>query len=173
MTLRKTKLGSGIVMACGVATAASAGTVSITFEVSDTVTINSVEAELGAGERIDVGSSFETLAANPVDIIFLSDTTGSMGRLTDAAGAEADEIVERTATIGDVAWTVASYRDFPTSPWGGSSDYPFRFDQTITTDADLVADGLRSWEANGGADRRESNLFALNSITTTPELAFR
>lgn len=152
---------------------ASAAAVSIGFDVADTVTVQSVSAVLAPGGSIDVDTSSARQDPTPVDILFLSDTTGSMGDLTRAAGREANEIVARTSTLGDVAWTVASYRDFPQFPWGGFGDYPFRYDQTITADGDAIADALRSWRASGGSDRKESNLFALQSLADGGSSSFR
>ena len=117
--------------------------------------ITDVSAPVRPGERFSFGQTV-TRSTNQVDIVFLSDVTGSMGRLTDAAEREADDIVARTSTLaGDVAWTVASYRDFPQSNWGGFSDRPFILDQAVTTDPDAAAEGLRNWQA--GAARTERN----------------
>ena len=104
----------------------------------------------------------------PVDIIFLADNTGSMGSLVTAARREADDIIARTYTLaGDVAWTVAYYKDFPRSPSGGFSNYPIRY-QTITTNPTLAANGLQSWTSSGGYDQKKSGLYALSQIATNP-----
>ena len=104
-----------------------------------------------------------------MDIIFLADNIGPIGSLVAAARREADDIIARTSTLaGDVAWTVASYKDFPQLGWSGFSDYPFRYEQTITIDPTPAADSIRSWAASGGADRKGSGLYALSQIAINP-----
>ena len=151
---------------------AAARTITLDIAVGKDVVVDASSRGLEEGERLSFSSSFARDPL-PVDILFLSDTTGSMGRLTNAAAREADEIVARTATLGDVAWGVGSYRDFPTAPWGGQSDYPFQLDQALTEDPGEAAAGLRSWFPSGGADRKESGLFALQQLAADPATGFR
>lgn len=157
---------ASLLLATAAAQPVAARTVTFDVTVADDVQITDVSAPVRPGERFSFGQSVSR-SAGAVDIIFLSDVTGSMGRLTDAARREADDIVARTSTLaGDVAWTVASYRDFPQSSWGGSGDEPFILDQSITTDPSAAAGGLRNWRATGGADGKESGLHALNEVAT-------
>ena len=157
---------TGALLATAAVLPAEARTVTFDVSVADEVEITDVSAPVRPGERFSFGQSVSR-STTPVDIIFLSDVTGSMGRLTDAAEREADDIVARTSTLaGDVAWTVASYRDFPRSNWGGFSDEPFILDQAVTTDPEAAADGLRNWRSTGGADTKELGLHALNEIAT-------
>lgn len=157
---------AGILLATSVALPAAARTITFDISVADVVEITDVVASVRSGERFSFGQSVSR-SSTPVDIVFLSDVTGSMGRLADAAEREADDIVSRTSTLaGDVAWTVASYRDFPQASWGGFSDRPFILDQAVTTDPDAAAEGLRNWQARGGADRKESGLHALKEVAT-------
>lgn len=152
--------------------ASPAATIVFDIDVGDRVEAQLRSGVVGEGQRLSFGFSAERIAT-PIDIAFLSDTTGSMGSLTTAAAREADEIVARTSTLGDVAYTIASYRDFPFNGWGGSGDYPFRYDQTITNDRNLAADGLRAWRSGGGADFRESNLYALQQLALNESQSFR
>lgn len=151
---------------------AAARTITLDIEVGEDVVVNASSRGLAEGERLSFSSSFKRQSL-PVDVLFLSDTTGSMGILTDAASRESNEIISRTATLGDVAWSVASYRDFPTSPWGGPGDYPFRLERALTKNQNAAASGLRSWRASGGADNNESALFALETLASDPATGFR
>ena len=139
---------------------ATARTITFDVSVADQVEITDVSAPVRPGEWLSFGQTVSRLTT-PVDIVFLSDVTGSMGRLTDAAEREADDIVARLSTLaGDVAWTAASCRDFPHANWGGFGDEPFILDQAVTTDPGKAAEGLRSWRSTGGSDRKEAGLHA-------------
>jgi hypothetical protein len=103
-----------------------------------------------------------------VDIFFLSDTTGSMGPYIANVKANASTVLGLTAGLGDVAWGVGEYKDFPTSPWGGGSDYPYQLNQAITTNQANVQTGINAWSASGGADLPESNLYGLQQASLEP-----
>jgi len=147
-------------------------TISLDVIIGDSVEISAPEEGLAEGQRLHFDASFEQ-ENNDIDILFLTDTTGSMGPFAAAAAREADDILDRTSGFGNVAWTVASYRDFPISPWGRPDDYPVRIEQSITQDQELVAAGIEQWDATGGSDGLASSLFALQSIAENAEEAYR
>ena len=132
---------------------------------------------LDKGESVTVTKTV-TIEAGPVtnalvDIFFLSDTTGSMGGFINTVRNNASSILAGTAGFGDVAWGVGEYKDFPRSPWGGSSDFPWRLNTAITSNQASVTAGLGQWGASGGNDIPESNLYALQQAATASDVGWR
>ncbi len=101
------------------------------------------------------------------DIFFLADTTGSMGSAIASVRTGASNILTKTAAFGDINWAVGEYKDFPTYPWGGTSDFPFKLNTALTSTQADVQTGINAWSASGGADGPESNLYALQQAATT------
>lgn len=89
-----------------------------------------------------------------VDVMFLTDATGSMGGTIDGVKTNASEILSSVAGLGDVAFSVGSYRD-------AGDDYVFRTEQNMTTNQTDVQSALNTWGAGGGADWEEADIFAL------------
>lgn len=112
------------------------------------------------------------------DILFLIDTTGSMGATITGLRTELNNIISdiRTA-IPDTAFGVARHADFPFDPpagcpdgtcfrYGGTADRPFVLVQRITTNmADLTA-GVATLTPAGGADGPESQIEAFYQAAT-------
>lgn len=131
----------------------------------DSISPETFSATLAVGESVTIKKTVTvdagTLTTGKVDVMFLFDTSGSMGSTIDAAKANAAAILSQTSGFGDVAWGVASYEDFPRSPWGGSGDLPWRLNQAVTTNTTDVTSGLNSLALGWGNDGPESNLHAL------------
>jgi hypothetical protein len=93
------------------------------------------------------------------DIVFLSDTTGSMGAEIAAVQAEASAIM---ATVGGVTtepwFAAAQYKDIEPDP------FPFQVDQDLTIDQAAVDAAIGTWFASGGFDRLEAQLYALEQL---------
>jgi len=102
-------------------------------------------------------------AASPkVDVYFLADTTGSMSPILEALKASARDILAAlTLRVGDVAFGVGSYKDFP------GVAFEHHLAPTTTLDAAgtmAVETAIDSWSASGGGDTPEGQLFALDRI---------
>ena len=134
------------------------------------------EAEMAPGDSNDVAKTVGTpeIPARP-DIIFLSDTTGSM---TDAiANVKTNATVIMNAvdagTSGTPYFAAAEYRDFgDTFPAG-----PF-FVNIVLTEGDVagiaaVTAAINTWSAGGGGDTQEAQLNALGQLATGAAGAFR
>lgn len=113
------------------------------------------------GEALSV---FETFGAAPgafdansdIDVVFVVDTTGSMGGEIAQVQADIAELVDQlAATTDSYRVAVVSYRDFPERT-GSSSDYPARVDQTFTSDLSLIQAAIDSLTAQGGGDGPET-----------------
>lgn len=149
---------------------------------ADSISPATVTETVAAGESITINKTVTIDALTTeslVDVLFLFDTTGSMGGLLEGAKTNAETILTNAAGLGDVQFAVARYEDFPISPWGYAGDEywgdrpdtPFELiqDMTISTgDIQTAIDGLAAYAGNDGP---ESNLFALSQSAT--EVAWR
>ncbi len=97
------------------------------------------------------------------DVFFLVDTTGSMGTaINNVRSSLRDAIVPALAeAIADVVMGVGDFRDFPTSPYGDATDWPFILRQSLTADTAAVQAALDTLRAGGGADTPEAMLEGL------------
>jgi len=119
-----------------------------------------VGSEVGAcpGEPARTRFDHELPAVPPsLDVVFAFDLTGSMGGVVRQMQDRATEVLEDTvALFGDARFGVASFRDYPFSPYGGTSDFAWRVDQVVTGDHDAVRTAVAGLVASGGGDGPES-----------------
>jgi uncharacterized repeat protein (TIGR01451 family) len=103
---------------------------------------------------------------NP-DLVFLADTTGSMGGAIGNVQTNATDVMndvlgaQPTSNFG-----AASYKDFDNSICG-PDPYVFRVDATLTSLTGSVQTGINSWSATGGCDTPEADLFGLERVANT------
>jgi PKD repeat protein len=99
------------------------------------------------------------------DIILAFDTTGSMGGVIREAQEQGVEIVEDlSGLIEDGQFAVISHGDYPArydsfgynAGYGGSSDFPYRLDQQLTSLVDNVVHALENIQYTFGGDNPES-----------------
>jgi LPXTG-site transpeptidase (sortase) family protein len=104
----------------------------------------------------------------PVDIYFVSDTTGSMESVIGAARENARDVVDEIVALYPGAqFGVGNYRDFP-------SPEVFRNQQSITANTSAVKSRLGNWWAEAvGGDIPEGQFYALHRIATNPALNWR
>ncbi|MBO6938091.1 MAG: hypothetical protein JJ863_24190 [Deltaproteobacteria bacterium] len=120
----------------------------------------------------------DTLQFDPqirrADILFLVDTTGSMGGEIDNLQSELTGLVGRIrGTIPDTAFGVARFDDFPVAGYGqtpcnGERDYPFELEQRITTNMTDITAGVTALDMplHCGFDGPESNIEGLYQAAT-------
>lgn len=106
-----------------------------------------------------------------MDVLFLIDTTGSYGDDINSLQLKANEIITNLSSRGiDVQFGVASFADFPFSPYGDSygGDKAYYLNQPITSNFDAVKAGIESLDRplHYGADGPESQLEALYQAAT-------
>jgi hypothetical protein len=104
------------------------------------------------------------------DIVFLADTTGSMGSALATMRANVASIMNTVrATQPDAQFGTASYKDFDCVV-GGTTEVPFTLEQPITADTAAVQAGVNSWTAQpgSGCDQPEAQLWALHRLATDP-----
>lgn len=98
-----------------------------------------------------------------LDILFLFDTTGSMGSYIDNAKANAVNLLNNIAAkFKNYRVAVANYRDYPEDPYGSESDYVYEANLAFTTNKSSAAAAINSLSAGGGADTPESVYTALS-----------
>jgi len=96
---------------------------------------------------------------NPV-IVFLADTTGSMGPAIANVKANATSVMNAVVGAQPTAqFAVAEYRDF-------GDVYVYQVTQMPTANTALVQAAINGWTAWGGGDTPEAQLYALSAIAT-------
>ncbi|MDI6710969.1 MAG: VWA domain-containing protein [Bacillota bacterium] len=89
----------------------------------------------------------------------------------DAVKASSSTIVSSLdESVQDYRVAVIDYKDFPTWPYGGSSDYTYRAVLPFSTNKTTIISALNSLSASGGADWKESVYSALTRAILTENL---
>ena len=117
---------------------------------------------LGVGESITINKTI-TLppgGATTVDLFFLSDRTGSMGGVINAAKGGAGAILD--GLPDGYRFGAGSYIGDPSE--GVSPDAAYTEDAALSFDKAATQAGIDSWFASGGGDANEANLFALREV---------
>ena len=135
--------------------------------MADSINPSSVSATVPVGGSVTVHKIVTVNAGAPttskVDVVFLADTTGSMGTAISSVISSASSILSTTAGLGDVQFAVAEYKDFLSGdPFG------YRLDQGLTSSQAAVQTGINMWSASGGGDFPEANLFGLDQVANLP-----
>jgi len=124
------------------------------------------------GDSFNVAKTVHTpvIPPNP-DIVFLADTTGSMGDTIANVQTNATTIMNTiagTAGVGTPEFGAANYTDFDcTDP------FPFHLDQAVTATISAVQTAINTWTAGDGCDVPEAQINALFQLATDPSVAFR
>ncbi len=104
-----------------------------------------------------------------LDLVFLIDTTSSMGDDIVAVKAAASEIVEAIDLEGfDSRIAIADYRDYPQLPYGGSTDYVYNLNLPFSSDKDTIISSINGLSLGWGADTPESVYSALVNTMEDP-----
>ncbi|MCC7541871.1 MAG: VWA domain-containing protein [Deltaproteobacteria bacterium] len=102
------------------------------------------------------------------DVLFLVDTTGSMG--TEIANIQQSLretlIPGIAAAIPNVHFAVASFADFPTEPYGAALDLPFVLHQPSTDEVFWVQRAVDELPTSNGNDEPESLVEAVYQAAT-------
>ncbi len=130
----------------------------------------SVEATIFPGESTTVNKTVHTPAIPPQpDIMFLSDTTGSMGDAIANVQANATAIMTQVAGVQpDAHFGAAEYRDF-----NCTDPFAYRLNQALTSSIAAAQTGINQWASGNGCDTPEAQLNALYQLATDPGVGFR
>jgi hypothetical protein len=113
-----------------------------------------------------------TSTIESLDVFFLMDTTGSMPTMLTLFQARLSSIFTSLKTLNpDIAIGVGSYRDFPTSGYGSSGDWPFALSHRIMTvrtaaGSASIQSAINALSAGGGGDGPEASWEALHEVAT-------
>ncbi len=119
---------------------------------------------LDPGASVTITKTVETPPIPPKpDIVFLADTTGSMGGSIANVRTNAGAILSQIQAAQPTAqFAVAEYKD---ETDGAAAVY--RVDQQLTGNAAAVVTGINAWSAGGGGDEAEAWIGALGRIPST------
>lgn len=125
------------------------------------------------GDSFIVPKTVSTPAIPPKpDIVFLADTTGSMGGAIATVKTGATNIMNAVRTAqGDSQFGVASYKDV--TGVCAPDPYVYRLEQAVTATVSDAQTGINLWSAGGGCDTPEAQLNALTQIATSASTGFR
>jgi Integrin beta chain VWA domain len=154
---------SGVLISLMLAAPASAGT---------GVSPPSFRAAVESGSSLTITKTVHTppIPPNP-DIVFLSDTTGSMGPAIANVRANATTIMNKVLAVQSTAeFAAAEYKD---REHCATDPFNFRLDQALTANTANVQAGIGTWTASGGCDVPESQINALFQLATNATAGFR
>ncbi|WP_051366874.1 Calx-beta domain-containing protein [Hamadaea tsunoensis] len=123
---------------------------------------SSVTVTLPPGGTTVITKTVHTPTVPPKpDVVFLADTTGSMGAAIGNVRTNAASVLSSiSAAQPQAQFGVAEYKDF------NCDAVPFKVDQGITADQSAVQAGINLWSAGGGCDLPEAGLNALYQLAT-------
>lgn len=114
------------------------------------------------------------------DVMFLFDTSGSMGGELEEAKHEMLAVMNNVnAKLPDVHYGVAEVEDYPfeedvnEEEVAASEEKPWKLDQTLTSDLTAVQKAIEPLHAGGGGDSPESYGRALWETDTNPNVGWR
>ena len=127
-------------------------------QAADSFTPTSISFTLAPGASWKTSQTLHLDSLPPkADIVLAVDTTGSMGAAINDAKADATKIVSRVkASIAGSRFAVVDYKDYPFSPFGGTSDYPYKLVTGLTDSPSAVSAALATMAPGGGGDLPES-----------------
>jgi uncharacterized repeat protein (TIGR01451 family) len=102
-----------------------------------------------------------TIPPNP-DLVFLADTTGSMGAAIGNVQSNAINVMNTVLAAQPTSnFGAAQYKDFNCDP------VPFKIDAPLSASTALTQLGINTWIAGGGCDLPEADLFGLEATANT------
>lgn len=132
------------------------------------VTPASVDVTLAPGGSVVIDKLVETAAVSTKpDIMFLADTTGSMGSsIANVQSSIADVISSIRDVQPDAEFGAAQYKDV-------TDTFAYQLDQAITSNDTDVSNAINTWSASGGGDTPEAQINALYHLATDSDVGWR
>ena len=149
------------ILALLITTAASAA-------ITGSIIPNSIAPVPGSGDTQAYAVEYTanvTSGSAKADVLFLTDSTGSMGAYISGLRATLDDIISGIdASLGDadIKYGIADYKDY--RDWGNYTNYGVNLRQAFTDDTAAVKSAINSMYAVGGYDLPESQLKALVNL---------
>jgi PEP-CTERM motif len=136
---------------------------------ADSLSPSTFTDTISVGGTADISKTGVISAGTPTtasaDVMFIVDTTGSMGSAIAEVDSALSSTVAQLSALGSIATGAAQYKDLANSP---SDGFNYQLDQAITTNSSLTQSAIGAFTAGGGGDDPEQGLFALQSATTDP-----
>ena len=117
---------------------------------------------------VDEGCAEPPVDCTVADVVFLVDTTGSMGgEIRQIQSRLRDTIIPGLeAEIADVRFAVARFDDFAYGGYGSGSDRPYQVVSAATSSVSAAQSAVDTLFASGGGDAPESDTEALFQVAT-------
>jgi hypothetical protein len=126
--------------------------------------VNNLHLTPGQVFTEDIHVGIPAVPAPLFDVYFLADTTGSMGNIISAVKTGATNIMNTLhVSYPNMAFGVGNYKDF-----NNYDTYCFKHQQPCSTTVGLAQTSINAWNADGGVDGPEGQMFALHQIATIP-----
>lgn len=109
-------------------------------------------------QKVGIPSNTRTITptGEGIDIVFVIDTTGSMGGYIETVKGNVRSIIDKTlAQSSSARFALVTYRDNPDRT-GDVNDYASRLDLDFTSDGDALKSALATLSAGGGWDMPET-----------------
>jgi hypothetical protein len=104
------------------------------------------------------------------DVLFITDTTGSMGPAISQINSTFTSVVSNLAGLGNVATGSAQYKDRTSDSY---DPFDYHLNQAVTTNSSLTQAALGAQTASGGGDDPEQGLNALTQAATQASTGWR
>lgn len=126
------------------------------------------EAEMAPGEAATIAKTVTLPEDTPtLDFVLLVDLSGSYyDDLPNIKGLADDLASTIRAAIPDSRFGLATFVDFPFSPWGWTGDYAYQLDQDLTDDIGAFVAAANAMSIHNGYDYPESQYEGLNQLAT-------
>src|SRR5664280_502765 len=145
-------------------------TVGIPLDSTTAITLSN-----GEKKTVSIPVTVPATTVKSLDVLFLVDTTGSMGDDIDTFKTKAAEILNNLSSMGiDVQFGLASFADYPLDPFGvlSAGDKAFYLNQAITGDSASVVTAINNLTLHNGNDGPEAQLEALYQAATGAGINF-
>lgn len=114
------------------------------------------------------GAAGTSTGQGSVDVVFVIDTTGSMGSYINAVKSFSTELVDLVAQrTASYRFALVDYRDFP-SRTGASYDYPAKVQLGFTDDTAAIQDAINGLTLGYGGDTPETVWSGLDAAIGLP-----
>ena len=119
-------------------------------------------------QSVSLPVTIPTTGISAMDVMFLIDVSGSYADDIATMKSRAADILASLGDQGiDVQFGVASFCDFPISPYGATGDNAFIMRQTLTSDRNKVVNAINALTIQYGMDAPEAQYEGLYQAATT------
>lgn len=111
------------------------------------------------------------LGNKSLDVVFLIDSTGSMGSYINNVKSQASSLLDTLAdSFRDFRVSVVEYRDFPQDPYGEPTDFITKVRTSFTDSKTTAVNAINAITVNGGNDFPEAVFSALKRTAAGDEI---